>query len=58
VEMKELLEEYAGKKKTGLDEIKKRFNELSAKVNIDAMAIQEALKISLQARVNFTFLLN
>ena len=37
-------EDFTTKKKEGLNEIKVKYNELCAKVNIDAKAIEEAIR--------------
>lgn len=42
-ELAESVEEYLGKKKEGLKQIKESFNELALKVKVDARAIQQAL---------------
>lgn len=42
--MEEMQGEFTTKKMQGLKEIKDKFNELSSKVKIDAMAVIEALK--------------
>lgn len=47
-EIKELTTEFDNKKREGLNQIKNNYNELSSKVNIDTLAVEELLKRNLE----------
>ncbi len=42
-ELDEVVAEFNAKKKTGLTEIKEKYNQLALKVKVDAKAVQDAL---------------
>lgn len=57
-ELKNLNEELNNKKKEGLATIKEKYNNLCTKINIDATALQEAIKNSRIQKVHFHHIFN